>query len=383
MAARPERGPDGHDSCLLGHVALAHQHFWLTPEEWEEKQPLLSGHCTLSSDARLDNREQLIQLLHLDQEQAVGLSDASLIMHSYYQWGVDCLHYLLGDYIFALWDDRKQHVFLARDALGARDICYYVDKIRCLAASEVSQILSHPAVEARINDNRVAARLGHLWDKPEETYYENIKYLPPAHGMIVTAERVKLWRYWDVDAHKTIHCRDDREYADQYLVLLTDAVRCRLRTVGPVGISLSGGLDSSALAAIAVPLVPKLVFGQERFVSFSYLFDELRSFDRARSGHLYFTLKDEHAQLKFVMSRTHAQRLSFQPQAGDALLVHGRISIYESGGVYIRRFPGACGLGGSLVIPCRYVLTFGIREVEVIGSILAGEAAADHHGFWH
>ena len=156
MAARPERGPDGQNSRLIGHVALGHQHFWLTPEEWGEKQPTQVEQCTLSSDARLDNRAQLIQMLRLDLKQAQELSDASLILLSYQRWGVDCLQHFLGDYAFALWDDREKQLFIARDALGAREICYFTDHNLFLAASEISQILAHPHVHPRLRQRKTA-----------------------------------------------------------------------------------------------------------------------------------------------------------------------------------------------------------------------------------
>ena len=279
MSARAERGLDGQDSRLIGPVALGHQHFWLTPEEWGEKQPLKLAHAVISCDARLDNREQLGQLLGLDRKQARAVSDAALILQSYFKWGVGCLEHLLGDFAFLLWDEREKQLFLARDALGARDICYFSARNIFLAASEVSQILAHPGVLPRVNDNRIAALLAFVWDKPDESFYENIHYLPPAHGMIVSADQVKLWRYWDVDPDKTIRYRDETAYAEHYLALLEEAVRCRLRTVGPVGISLSGGRDSSALAAIAARMLPDMVPRQERLRSFSYIFDELHSCD--------------------------------------------------------------------------------------------------------
>jgi asparagine synthase (glutamine-hydrolysing) len=280
--ARPERGLDGQERLVQGPIAFGHQHFWLAPEEQGEKQPLRVGHYLLTCDVRLDNRQELSHLLGLQRKEEKQASDAQLILLSYQRWGLACLKRFLGDFAFALWDDRQKRLFLARDALGARDICYYVQNNMCLFASEVSQILAHPDIQPRINDNRVAARLAYLWDKPEETYYEDIYYLPPAHGMIVTADRLQLWRYWDIDPGREIRYPDEQEYAAAYRALLTEAVRCRLRTEGPVGLSLSGGLDSSALAAIAAPMVPEMIPGQERLYSFSYAFDELRSCDERR-----------------------------------------------------------------------------------------------------
>ncbi len=279
MTVRPERGPDGQQMKIMSRAGLAHQHFWITPEEQGEQQPLVSDNCLLCCDARLDNRQQLSRILGLDREQSAQQSDAALIMLSYQKLGVDCLTHLLGDFAFILWDAGKQQFFIARDALGARDICYYVDERVCLVASEVSQILVHPRIRRTLNDNRVAAFLAFLWDKPEESFYEGINFLPPAHGMTVSADRVSIWRYWDVNPGAEIRYQDEQDYADHYLELLNEAVRCRLRSVGHIAISLSGGLDSTSLAALAAPMLPQNNAGSMRLRSYSYVFNELHSCD--------------------------------------------------------------------------------------------------------
>ena len=278
-AARPERGPDGQAMRIIGPAGLAHQHFWITPEEWGERQPIDDGDTLLSCDARLDNRTQLARHLELEPDQLRLRGDAALILLSYRKWGVDCLTHLLGEFAFVLWDAAKRQLFIARDALGARDICYYVDEQVFLIASEVSQLMAHPRIRPAVNDNRIAAYLAHLWDKPEESYYKQIQFLAPAHGMIVSEERVHMWRYWDVDPEARIRYKDEQEYADHYLELLREALRCRLRTVGPVAISLSGGLDSTSLAALAAPMLSQTTTGLS---SFSYVFDELTSCDERR-----------------------------------------------------------------------------------------------------
>ena len=282
MVVRPERGPDGVHTQIDGSIGLGHQHFWVTPEEWGEQQPLDDGSCLLSCDARLDNRPQLARGLGFDASQSRSLSDAQLILLSYRKWGLSCLSHMLGDYGFVLWDRCERRLFFARDALGARDICYYLDEGRCLVASEISQILAHPEVQARLNENAVAAFLANLWDNSEETYYRDIYYLPPGHGMVVTKDQTQMWRYWDIDPETTITYKDEQQYVDHYLELLMGATRCRLRSVGPVALSLSGGLDSTALAAISAPMMAETVSGQDRLLTFSYVFDELQSCDERR-----------------------------------------------------------------------------------------------------
>lgn len=278
--AAPYRGPDGVRHWSDGHAGLAHQAFHVTPESLRERQPLASadGRLMLVADARIDNRDELIRAL-IGEGLPGEPTDADLILAAFRRWGEGCVERLLGDFVFAVWDAANQCLILARDALGARSLCYRVDDRRCLFASEVSQILDVPGVPARINEGKVADYLAGLNHEYEDTLFESIRYCPPAHTVTVSARGVRKRRYWDVDPAARIRYRDDREYAEHFLELLTAATRCRMRSIGPVGLSLSGGLDSTLLAAVAARLLPETGLAQTRLRSFSYVFDELKACD--------------------------------------------------------------------------------------------------------
>lgn len=277
LEAWPERGPDGTSVKIDNGIALGHQLFRLLPEEAGEIQPLSLGNLVISADARLDNRLELAKLLGIDARRQAETSDAMLILLGYRHWGEQCLERFLGDFAFILWDGDRRRLFAARDALGARDLHYFLHGDLCLLASSVSHILAHPNVSPKINDEKIATYLAALPEQPESTFFQDIYFLPPAHGISITSEQTKVWRYWDAKP-QTVRCSDERDYSARYRELLTEAVRCRLRIVGEVGISLSGGLDSPTLAALAAPLLPEMN-GQTRLKSFSYSFDELESCD--------------------------------------------------------------------------------------------------------
>ena len=281
LVASAHRAVDGQHSWVGGHVALAHQHFWITPEEHGETQPLLDtvNSAVITADVRLDNRPELIEALELKHSQGHQLSDASLILEAYQRWGADCVNQLLGDFAWAIWDAKEQHLLVARDALGVRGLYYFLDHRIFVVASEISQVLAHPAVQRRINEGRIADYLVSSWENVEETFYEGVLCCPPAHYMVVSAVAVCRRRYWDIDPQRRIRYRRDEDYAEHFLTLLSEAVRCRLRGTGTVGISLSGGLDSTALAALAANLLPQTPGTGRRIKSFSYVFDELRSCD--------------------------------------------------------------------------------------------------------
>jgi asparagine synthase (glutamine-hydrolysing) len=271
LAAAPHRGVDGEALHIDRQVALAHQHFWITPEEQGEIQPTKSetGCQLITADARLDNRDELISALRARKSD----TDTALILRAYEAWGIQCVSHLLGDFAFVIWDARNQQLFAARDPLGVRDLCYFIDGDICVIASEVNQVLAHHAVPRRINDRRVVQYLNRTWVGDEETFFEEVFYCPPAHCLLVTEDLIRKWRYWDIDPSREIVYKEEREYAEQFLTLFTEAVRCRLRTDKPVGISLSGGLDSTSVAAVAARLLP------ERLHTFSYVFDRLKALD--------------------------------------------------------------------------------------------------------
>ena len=283
LAARPESGPDGEDCWSAAGIGLGRRHFWLTPQEWGERQPLIAGELALCADARLDNRSDLGRLLGLDPEQQASTSDSALILRAYQTWGTDCLAHLLGDYAFLLWDGRQRELFAARDALGARSLCYVrLNGRGFVFASDIAHLLAHPDVRPTLNENRVAAYLADAFCPPEETFFDGILYLPPGHALVVSAGGERLWQHWDIDPAQSIRYRDEQAYADHYRELLTEAVSGRLRAVGPVAVSLSGGLDSTTIAALAAPMLS--VTGQihGRLRSYSYSFDELQSCDERR-----------------------------------------------------------------------------------------------------
>lgn len=284
LAVSSARAVNGQSIWMNGPIALAHQHFWITPEELNEVQPLLdkTGRYAITCDGRIDNRGDLIAALELKGSQNLPISDTTLILKAFQRWGAQCPQYLLGEYAFVIWDDVDQGLFLARDELGMRGLCYYLDKDLCLVASEISQILAHPAVQPRLNESKIADYLTIQWVDHEQSFYEGIQYCPPAHCMLVSRHQRNMRRYWEIDPELRIRYKDDDEYGEHFLELLKGSVRCRLRTTGEVGLSLSGGLDSTTLAVLIASELPISGTSQTRLKSFSWVFEKLKSCDERR-----------------------------------------------------------------------------------------------------
>jgi asparagine synthase (glutamine-hydrolysing) len=272
---------DGQDFWLQEDVLLAHQHFWITPEERNQPQPRsnLQNGCVITCTARLDNRTELIHALGLADLPAYSLSDADLIMKAYSHWGTECPRHLLGDFAFVLWDTASRCLFAARDALGGQDLCYILSRQYVMLATRLNILLEHPAVQPKLNETKIAEFLAIRWGDDINTFYDSILHLPPAHCLLVTAENFRLWRYWEADAGRTIHYARQEQYAEHYLELIKEALRGRLRCAFPLGISLSGGLDSASLACLAAEVLAEMDAPAGTLGSYSYVFDQFSNCD--------------------------------------------------------------------------------------------------------
>jgi len=273
------RGPDGEGHWMDGQIGMGHRMLHTTPESLHEKLPMANdrGDLVITADARIDNRDELLTSLEINGRTRDETSDAELILKAYEKWGEDCPARLLGDFAFAIWDGRERRLFCARDPIGIKPFYYHVDRNRkrFLCASEPRQIFQDPSVSRQPNLSFIGRYLLNESPEQEETLYMGVTRLPPAHSLTCIGEKIQKRQYWDVDPSKEFRYRTDEEYADHFLALFQDAVRSRLRSCGPVGAWLSGGLDSSSIVCTAQKLYQERAIEGKGFETFSILFDEL------------------------------------------------------------------------------------------------------------
>jgi asparagine synthase (glutamine-hydrolysing) len=274
------RGTDGADIWCSESVGLGHRMLWTTPESLLEKLPLVSedGNSVITSDCRIDNREELLSRLQMGNCPPEKVTDTQLILAAYEEWGEDCPQHLLGDFAFAIWDAREQKLFCARDHFGVKPFYYYHQTTQSFFfASEIKALLCLPQVPSRINEVRIADYLALMMEDKAITTYEDILRLPPAHSMVVTTSGVKLWSYWALDPHREIKMDSDAAYAEEFRKIFTKAVACRLRTAFSIGSHLSGGLDSSSVTCVARKLLAET--GDKQLHTISNIFDEVTECD--------------------------------------------------------------------------------------------------------
>jgi len=246
-------GPDGDGTWCGGPVGLGNLRLDVTPESRGDALPWV---CPASGDvitasARLDNREELLQALSVPHPDRANMPDSRIILEAYHRWGEVCADRLLGDWVFAIWNARERKLFIARDHHGNTGVYYYSHPHFIAFASSLKGLLALPDVPQRLNPQNIAEILVSWAAMGAPTCYEGILHLPPAHMMSVTPERIDIKRYWFVENTPELHLSSDEEYLEAFLEVFTEAVRCRLRCSAPVGSTLSGGLDSSAVTVLA------------------------------------------------------------------------------------------------------------------------------------
>lgn len=252
------RGPDGTHTCTTGSIALGHTLLATTPEALHETLPFTdpASGCCITADVRLDNREELLAALDLNQETRV-IGDGELLLRAYLHWGEACLDHFLGDFAFAIRNPRAQRIFAARDQMGMRQLIHHYQPGKLFAfATEPESILALADVPRQINEARIADYLDELEAADyTSTFYEGLYRLPPAHCLTVDASGLTIRRYWTLQAVPELKLDSDEAYAAAFLEVFTEAVRSRLRSAGPVGSMLSGGMDSGAVVAVASRLL--------------------------------------------------------------------------------------------------------------------------------
>lgn len=252
-AAMAYRGPDGIAHWRDGPAALGHCMLHTTAESLEEVQPLANEDASLILvlDGWLSN---WVELRHELLERGARLrtrSDAELVLRAYEAWGEDCPRRIDGEFAFVIWDRRRQTAFVARDHVGLKSIHYHWDGRRMVVASDIAGILALPDIEAVPNLPKMAEYMAFDFIDRRETVWCDIMRPLPAHWMRFDAGGSRTGNYWEPPREVSLVYRRDEDYVAHYRELLADCIRRSSRSHRPVACDVSGGLDSSAVFAMA------------------------------------------------------------------------------------------------------------------------------------
>src|SRR6266496_1287559 len=250
------RGPDDEGIHTDGRVGIGMRRLSIVD--------LATGHQPMSNEDgtlwivfngeiynHLALREQMIARGHSYSTH----SDTETIIHLFEEYGADCVQHLRGMFAFAIWNRNTKTLFIARDRLGIKPLYYKLTPERLLFGSEIKVVLAYGGIRPEFNRSTLPEFLAFGYLSGEETFYSGIGKLLPGHTMTIGPDgKPGIRQYWDLDASKPHESRDENYYVRNYRELLEGAVQSHLMSDVPLGVFLSGGLDSSAVAALTAKI---------------------------------------------------------------------------------------------------------------------------------
>ena len=201
-------------------------------------------------------------------------SDTETIVHAYEEYGAECVHHFRGMFAFAVWDNRNEKLFLARDRMGKKPLYYTQTPEGMVFGSELKSLFQVPGLQRRIHFPALDYYLTLQYVPDPLTAFEGIFKLPPAHHLTWQKGKITLQKYWELDCEPK-HTGSEAELGNELLARLKESVRLRLVSDVPLGIHLSGGMDSSIITALAAQNTPRLRtfsmgFKEEKFSELPY-----------------------------------------------------------------------------------------------------------------
>ena len=289
------RGPDSEGYLLQDGIALGMRRLAIIDLLTGEQPTFNEDHSVaVILNGEIYNYRELRAGLEARGHTFRSASDTEILPHLYEEYGREMVHHLNGMFAFALWDDLRRRLFIARDRFGEKPLYWGVFDGTLLFASEPKVLLAHPSVRPNLNLNALRQYLSYDYVPAPLSIYEGISKLPAAHMLTLEDGRVEVERYWRLSYKTRQPVPSVAEAAEQLRELLADSVSMRLVSDVPLGVLLSGGIDSSMVTALAVRA------SSETVKTFSISFAE-SSFDESQYAR---------AVAKFLGTDHHEERFS-------------------------------------------------------------------------
>ncbi|EGL82786.1 asparagine synthase (glutamine-hydrolyzing) [Caldalkalibacillus thermarum TA2.A1] len=357
-----KRGPDDTNDWFSEHAAFGHKRL-IVVDPAGGKQPMTrmkNGYrYTVCYNGELYNTEDIRQELLKRGYTFQGHSDTEVLLNAYIEWREGCVDYFNGIFAFAIWDEQREQLFLARDRLGVKPLFYRHVHACLLFGSEMKAILAHPEVKAEVDYEGLAEVFGLGPSRtPGHGVFRGITELRPAHALTFSREGIKVWRYWNVQSD--VHRDSLDETVEKLRFLLIDAVTRQLVSDVPACTFLSGGVDSSSITAIAAMAFEQQGKGRLHTYSIDY-----------EGNDQYFKANDfqPNADTPWIelMSNT------FQTVHHRCVISQEELFHHLQEAVIVRDVPGMADVDSSLLWFCKE-----IRKDFVVS--LSGECADEIFG---
>jgi asparagine synthase (glutamine-hydrolysing) len=246
------RGPDDDGFFTQGQIGLGMRRLSIVD--------LATGHQPISNEdgsiwivfnGEIYNHGELRERLITQGHRYRTHSDTETIVHLYEEYGKDCVQHLRGMFAFAIWDAKQKSLFIARDRLGIKPLYYRLTPRTFSFGSEIKVLMAYPGVRPEFNRDVLPEFLTFGYLSGDETFYGGVKKLMPGHQLELDKQgELRIEKYWDLQTTRDEKIQDERYYVNSYRELLEGAVKSHLMSDVPLGVFLSGGLDSSAVAAL-------------------------------------------------------------------------------------------------------------------------------------
>ncbi|AQR93818.1 asparagine synthase (glutamine-hydrolyzing) [Clostridium saccharoperbutylacetonicum] len=357
-----KRGPDAKGYYISPNVLLGHRRLIVVDPEGgtQPMTKIFEGRkYTVIYNGELYNTEDLRKELKVQGFSFNSYSDTEVLLTAYICWGKDCINKLIGIFAFGIFDEDKNEVFLARDQMGVKPLFYTMHNNTLVFGSEIKTILANPRIKREIDMQGLTEIFG-LGPAtiPGSAVYKNIKEIAPANCLLITRDNnIKVWEYWSVKAEE--FKETPKEAIEHTRELLIDAINRQLVGDVPLCTFLSGGLDSSAISAIAAKEFEKK---GKKLTTYSIDYEDNDKYFKAS---LFQPTSDEfYAEMmaKFINS-DHRK----------VVLNHSDLASALRDAVIARDLPGMADIDSSLLLFCRE-----IRKDFVVG--LSGECADEIFG---
>jgi len=255
------RGPDDEGVYLKDNVGLAHKRLSIIDLTPAGHQPMSNedGSIWIVFNGEIYNFLDLREKLQKKGHTFTSHTDTETIIHLYEDKGIECVDDLRGMFAFAIWDENRHRLFLARDRAGKKPLVYTHNKEGLLFASEIKSLLIDPLVKKDVDYTALHHYLTYQYVPSPLTSFLGIKRLPPAHILIYERGDLMIKRYWKLSYQNKLQLPSVKDYGERFLEKFQEAVRIRLRSDVPLGAFLSGGIDSSLVVAMMSKLMDKPV----------------------------------------------------------------------------------------------------------------------------
>lgn len=357
-----KRGPDAEGIYISNNVIFGHRRL-IVVDPKGGSQPMTKifegRRYTLVYNGELYNTEDLRKKLIKEGFEFESYSDTEVLLTSYICWGKECVNKLLGIFAFAVFDEQKQEVFLARDQMGVKPLFYSICNGEFIFGSEIKTILAYPSVKREIDKEGLTEIFG-LGPAtiPGSAVFKNIKEVAPANCVLINKDNnIKKWEYWTVKAEEFNETAE--EAINHTRELLIDAIKRQLVGDVPLCTFLSGGLDSSAISAIAGQEFKK---NGKTLTTYSINYEDNDKYFKAS---LFEPNSDEYfaKEMAEFIGSNHKNVILNHPDLASAL----------KDSVLSRDLPGMADIDSSLLLFCKE-----IRKDFVVG--LSGECTDEIFG---